>query len=757
LSDYQTITTEVHVHTAWGRWLLTGLGLALAGLPAAPVRAAGEGLEEVVITARKRDESYKDVPISVNVFTDQAIESAGIQKPADFIAMVPNMQLVETQNAGNAFVVMRGISQARNSEPSVAVLVDGVLETNPAEFNQELFDIRQIEVLKGPQGALYGRNAIGGAIIIHTKDPADQFEGSVRVGYGNGNAKRGQLALSGPLGSSETLKYRASFNYYDTDGYLDNVYLHQKADPSRDYAGRLRLVWKPSERFTGDLRIAADRLETRALYFVIPRVVESDPFASFYTPPNANDVSSPIQLDNPGENNRDLFKAALKLDFDTGYGTLTAISAYDKTREILTGDAYDFRPAVNSVFYAILPPIIFPDGQRHDLNQSQFLDVKAYSQELRFTSPAGEYVSWIAGAYYVHTDRFISTGNMVDMGQGVFPVYRTPSTNPANPQFTFLSDTQNNDAWAVFGDATFKLGHQFELDTAIRYDRDRRENTTDTPQAFLDQLGDPTNPQTGLVRSHTWSEAQPKATLRYKPSDGVTLYGGWSRGFRSGGFNQTGVGYVAHQNGILGVNDLFDAEVADTVEIGIKGESSNRRINAGLSIFRTRSRNGYFFVFLAANSTQNLGNLDARYTGAELEFNAKPTERLDVYASYGYTDSSITDMEDRSVIGNQAPLVSRSTVNAGLQYRQPLPNGANATLRLDYQQIGRTWWEPYNTTSRDPVNLLDARVGIDAHNWSVTAWSKNLNNKKYNAEFSPGGFLFRALPRRFGVDFTYHF
>jgi iron complex outermembrane receptor protein len=733
--------------------------LAVAEFAAVPVWAESQGLEEVVVTARKRDESFRDVPMSVNVFTEQAIESAGIQKPADFIALVPNMTLVETQNAGNAFVVMRGISQARNSEPSVAVLVDGVLETNPAEFNQELFDIRQIEVLKGPQGALYGRNAIGGAILIRTRDPADQFEGAVRLGYGNGNAKRAQLAASGPIGSSETLKYRASFNYYDTDGYVDNVYLHDKADPSRDYSGRLRLVWKPNDAFSGDLRVSADRLETRALYFVIPRVVESDPFASFYTPPDANDTHSPIQLNNPGENNRDLFNTALKLDFDTGHGTLTSVSAYDKAKEILTGDAYDFRPPASSIYMVFYG---------HDLTQSQFLDVKAYSQELRFTSTVGDRFSWIAGAYYVHTDRFISTGNMVDTGNGVFPVYRTPSANPLNPQIdaegplpgaTFLADSQNNDAWALFADGMFEVTDRLELDTAIRYDEDRRKNTTDTPQPFLDQLQDPSHPLTGLVRTHTWTKAQPKATLRYKPNEDVTIYGGWSRGFRSGGFNQTGVGFVARSSTppVLGVNDLFEGEVADTWEVGVKGQFLDRRLNAGVSLFRTESTNGYFFVFLPANSTQNLGNLDARYQGIEAELNAKVTERFDLYANFGYTDSSITHMEDPSVVGNQAPLVSRTTINAGGQYRQPLQNGMNATLRLDYQQIGRTWWEPYNVTSRDPVTLFDLRLGLDAKNWSLTAWSKNLTNKKYNAEYSPGNFLFKALPRRYGVDFNYHF
>jgi iron complex outermembrane recepter protein len=728
------------VHASKGRWVAGWVALSLA----TPVFAQTDALEEIVVTARKRDESYRDVPVTVDVFTAQAIESAGIRSPADFIALVPNMTLVETQNAGNAFVVVRGISQARNSEPSVAVLVDGVLETNPAEFNQELFDIAQIEVLKGPQGALYGRNAIGGAIIIRTREPADEFEGTVRAGVGNGTSERAQLAVSGPIDAAKTLKYRASLNFYNTDGYLQNTYLNEKADPSRDYSGRVRLTWKPSDAFSGDFRVAADRLETRGFYFVVPRDDENNPFSTFMTPPNANNVSTPITVNNPGEDNRDLFSTSLKLDFDTGHGTVTSISAYDKTKEIITGDAFDFRPRLDSIFNALLGT---------DLNQSQFLNVKAWSQELRFTSPRNNFVNWIAGAYFVHTERFISTGNMADTGAGVFPVYETPRLTGDNPSATFLADRQNNNAWAVFGDATFEITSQVELDTAIRYDEDSRSNTTDTPTAFLP---DP-SAFNGEVRKHTWSESQPKVTLRYKPADDLTVYGGWSRGFRSGGFNQTGVGAVARANNILGVNDLFNAEVADTYEVGVKEQFLDRRVSAELSGFYTKSRNGYFFVFLAANSTQNLGNLNATYKGAEIELTARATEHLDLFGNFGYTRSRITAMADPKVIGNEAPLVSRTTANLGVQYRQPLANELNAVLRVDYQEIGRTWWDPYNVTSRDPLNLVDARLGVEADRWSVTAWSKNLTDKKYNTEFSPGGFLWKALPRRYGVDLTYRF
>ena len=719
---------------------------ALYGLPAAaqsPAQpVASEEMEEVLVTARMRSESRQDVPITVNVFTAENIEAAGIQKPADFIARVPNMTLVETQNAGNAFVVLRGISQARNSEPSVAVLVDGVLETNPAEFNQELFDIEQIEVLKGPQGAVYGRNAIGGAIIIRTKDPGDEFEGRVKLGAGNGSSINAQGEVSGPIG--DTFGYRASVNYYDTDGYLPSTFLGGKADPVQSLAGRLRLTFKPSDTFSGDVRLSYENLDTRGFYFVIPRDDEANPFSTFTTPPNANDVSSPIQVDQTGVDNRDLFTGAVKLDFKLGGGTLSSISSYNSTEEIITGDAYDFRPAATSIFNALLG---------FDLNQSQFLDLSSWSQEVRFTSSDEGRLRWILGGYFVHTDRFISTGNMVDDGTGVYPVYHHPRLTGNNPSATFLADSQDNDAWAVFGDATFEISDQFELDVALRYDEDRRENTTETPTAFLP---DP-SASTGEVRTETFSETQPKVTLRYKPSDDITLYGGWSRGFRSGGFNQTGVGAVADASGIAGVNDIFQAEVADTWEVGIKGSFLDRRLNTGLALFDTKSTNGYFFVFLAANSTQNLGNLDAKYKGAEFDISWRATDHLELFGSAGYTDSEITDMEDPSVIGNQAPLVSRVTYNLGAQLDQPLNDSLNLALRVDWRHVGETWWEPYNTTSRDPIDLVDLRLGLEGKKWAVTAWSKNLTDENYNAEFSPGGFLFRALPQRYGVEFSYSF
>ena len=726
--------------------------------------AQGSLIEEVVVTARKRAESLEESPVSVRAFTATEIESAGIETPRDFIALTPNVTLVETQNAGNAFINVRGVSQARNSEMSVAVLVDGVLMPNPAQFTQQLIDVQQIEVLRGPQGALYGRNAIGGAITIVTKPPGEDFEGRLELGADSGPGFTVRGTASGPLGGSDTLKYRVTGSYVDTDGYIDNEFLGDKADPYKDTSARARILYEPSETFSADVRLSASMLETQALYFTIDA--------------EADDTELPVQVNNPGANERDIYNFSLKLEWETDSGTFTSITAYDDLEELLTGDQYDFLPREQSWLNGP-----FNDGFGDfirsltgdavvDLSQTQYLESDAWSQEFRFISPAENRFRWIAGAYVIATDRYISTGNQIDRGNGVFPVYRDPrpsvftdgSTDPS-PQLGLLEDEQDNFAWAVFGDISYDFTDTLEGSLSLRYDEDTRENTT-----LTEQLYDPTCATGqcfttfGEVRKETWDELQPKVTLRYRPTDALTIYGGYSRGFRSGGFNQSGVGGAVPEPG---VEDLFDAQVADTYEAGIKTLYGEGRFSTSLNVFYTDFENAYFFFFDPASSTQNLGGIpEVEYIGFELEGNAQFNDYLSAYYGVGYTDSEIKQAADPADNGNQAPLVTDVTVNLGGQFRYPVGFGGGNSefvVRLDYQHIGDTWWDPGNISVRSPIDLVDLRLGLEVmDNWSLMLWAKNLTDERYNAEFSPGpapgfNFLWPAPPRRWGATFIKHF
>ena len=161
--------------------------------PSAPDTTNASDPGDIVVTARQRKESLQSVPISVSSFSEKNIRDAGIERPADFIGLTPNVSVAESQQPGLAFITIRGISQVRNGESPVAVVVDGVLQTISNEFNTELFDLQQIEVLKGPQGALYGRNAIGGAVVITTREPSNDFRGKLTVGAGNGGQVKGAV------------------------------------------------------------------------------------------------------------------------------------------------------------------------------------------------------------------------------------------------------------------------------------------------------------------------------------------------------------------------------------------------------------------------------------------------------------------------------------------------------------------------------------------------------------------------------------
>src|SRR5690606_16111446 len=470
-------------------------------LAATDVLAQAQALEEIVVTARKRAETLEEAPVSVRAFTEAEIASAGIETPHDFIGLTPNVTLVQTQNAGNSFINVRGISQARNSEMSVAVLVDGVLMSNPAQFNQQLFDIQQIEVLRGPQGALYGRNAIGGAITIVTQQPTDETAGKFEIGADSGPGYTARGTISGPLGNSETLKYRLSGSYVDTDGYIDNTFLGEEADPYRDLSGRLKLLWQPSDTFSADLRLSASSLDTQALYFNIAAEVD--------------DTSLPVRVNNPGVNERDMLSFSLKLEWEGDYGSFTSITAYDDLEELLTGDQFSFLPREESFLNVETSGfgdfIRFLTGESVvDLSQTQFLDTDSLSQEFRFASPTEQPVRWIVGAYGISTDRYISTGNQIDLGNGVFPVYREPRpsvftnglTDPS-PQLGLLEDAQDNFAWAVFGEVAWDLSDTFEAAVSLRYDEDTRENTTLTEPPHGDFTGIQIVP--GTVREETWS------------------------------------------------------------------------------------------------------------------------------------------------------------------------------------------------------------------------------------------------------------
>ncbi|HXS79029.1 MAG TPA: TonB-dependent receptor plug domain-containing protein, partial [Gammaproteobacteria bacterium] len=343
---------------------ILAVALGLAGLVAPPAQAQ-EVLEEIVVTALKRAESLQDAPATVTAFDADTIEQARIQSMRDYVQLTSNMTLMETQNNAFAFVNIRGLAQIRNVDPTVAVVIDGVLSTTSLAFSQELYDIQQIEVLKGPQGALYGRNATGGAINITTKQPTTEPEVYVRGGVGNGESVQLSAVASGPLGA-DRVRGRVVVGYKDADGWRDNVATDIKADPYEDLTVAGKLLWDLGERTALDLRLTFSHTESTGSQFVsnAPNFVTGFPGNAMYpgngsAPPvpglptsitalvgDPNNTSIKHQGNEPGMDDREVMSLSAKLDWELGGGTLTSITSFDTLDHVTAAEQFAYYPFV---------------------------------------------------------------------------------------------------------------------------------------------------------------------------------------------------------------------------------------------------------------------------------------------------------------------------------------------------------------------------------------------------------------------------
>ena len=731
--------------------------------------------EDVIIVtgARGRVENEVEVPIAVTVFTTEEIVDAKIERVDDFIGLTPGVTIANSQDSGSNFITIRGVSQTRNGEPPVAVLIDGVLQVNARAFDQPLFDVDQIEVLKGPQGQLYGRNATQGAIIINTAGPTDEFEGYAQVTAATGGDYSVEGSVSGPI--SDNIGYRISGKYRDRDGQLDNVILDTPVDYLEETAVRGHLHWDVTDKLTADLRGSYLDFTGGSLNFTFQGLT-IDPttgFANGFGTPDADVVDRDFFANNLGRDDREVSQISLRLKYDLGFADLTSVSAYDTIEQFSRADQfpYTFGRTNGTVEVGDVPGFAnFGIFFSNDGTQSQFVDVDAFSQEIRLTSTYDSPLRWVVGGYYVQTDRFISSAIGQDLGQGIAEVRRTPLVdNPFNPTTEFLADDNDNEAWALFANIDYAVTDRLELAFGARYDEDRREQTTSLDtilNVFDPNSGMFVQPSTpGQVDRETFSAFQPKITARYllnDPSSNITssVYASWGQGFRSGQFNQSGAAAAVANGAFAGAGDLIDQEDTETFEIGYKSNWGGR-LDFNAALYDTQVTNAPYFVFVGEIGAQILVPIDeVSIQGGEAELSANIGDNLDVYMGVSVSDAEIEEYAiNPALAGNDAPYVPNSTFNAGFQYRVPVTDNVGLFLRADYENRGRQFWDPENSTDRSSFELLGLRAGFEDNDgaWSLIGSISNATDEEYNSEFVAGGFAHAAPPRQYKVDLRYNF
>ena len=686
-------------------------------------------IEVIQVTARKISESIQDAPLAVTAFSEQDIQDAGIRETADFVQLTSNVSLAESQSIATSFLTIRGLTQVRNGEAPVAVVVDGVLQFISTQFVSQVFDTEQIEIVKGPQGALYGRNATGGAIIINTKRPDNEAEGHVRLGYGKGTETTIEGSFSTPLIEDE-LFFKASGRMVNREGYFKNITRNADDDPFFDRALRARLLWQPGDDLSFDLIGNLQRHDGRGIGFQFGAA-------------SADDTSLPFVANNEDLGERETNQVSLRIEKEFSGGTLTSVSAYDSVKTLTRADQFPYTELANGV-----DAVPFGDG-----TQSQFTDVEALSQEVRYTSSQDRRFRWQVGAYYLSWDRFIASTTGRDTGSGIRIVERTPFLNAStNPTLSYFADDNDNRAWAVFGQGSYDILENLELNLAGRFDEERRSQSV----SRFNTGGAP-----GAINEKTFSNFSPKVTLRYQPTEDVTLFGTWGEGFRSGQFNQNGVAVVALGAGIAGVNDVVRREEARSWELGVKTSWLDNRLNINANYFQTDVEGQQYFVFIGAVGAQVLVNIDqVDIAGFEAEATLRVAEGLDIYASYGSLDSEVVEFATNpALVGNKAPYIPESTMNMGFQWQTALTDPLWLLTRVDYERRGEQFWSPDNIRPRSALNLMNARVALrDAdERWELAASLNNATNERYNSEFVLPAFSHQANPRVWRLDFRYNF
>lgn len=715
-------------------------------LAVAPVQ-----LREITISPRRVTEAVRDAPVSVTAFDSQEIRDAEINRPKEMLQQTPGATLVRSVESGCcAFITVRGIGQQRNTETPVATVVDDVQQFSPLQFDQPLYDVQRVTVVKGPEGALYGRNAIAGAILVDTREPTNEPQGFFRVGGGKGERLEATAAYGGPIVEDELL-FRVAGHFANQTGFYDNITLNRKADGLRAANARAKLRWNAASAVQLDLKAQFDRTQSNslALFDYQPAILAEDgrslddgPLPFDFTDVNSNEVRRHAIANNLGFDERKVDEVSARLGVEGDAANLEFVTAYTNIVNERTGDQFPYSASTSRVITGL--------GQV-DGTQTQYKDVEGWSSELRVHSSEDQPLRWQLGGHLLMWNRFISSSVGTDLGQGVLSLEREPAFGSStNPTVSWLADDNDNEAWAVFGNVEYDLAPDLTVMGAVRYDRESREQ-------FVSE--DNTAGEPGATNTATFDKVQPKVRLRYaRDLDGdvlnfVNLYGSWGIGFRSGQFNQNGVAEAAAGAGVEGVQDVVDQEEASSFELGFKSRWANDRLSWETAFFRTDDEGQPHFLFIGALGAQVLVSIpDADIKGVESTLQARVAEGLDVYAAGAVTDTEIQAFPvDPTAVGQMLPLVPEYTLNLGAQHRQAVTDELAVVARVDYERLGEMAWTPQNTTPRDPVDLVGVKGGLEYGDWAAKMEISNLNDEAYNGEFVAGGFAWPAPPRRWRV------
>jgi iron complex outermembrane receptor protein len=700
---------------------------------------AVDAVQEVVVTAQKRSENLQAVPIAVTALTSEALRNKRVDNLLGLSGLAPALQIKSDDNAANPRIFIRGVG-VNDFNPSTAsavgIYVDGVYVASPLAQLGSFYDLQQVEVLRGPQGTLYGRNTTGGAINVTTQKPSDHPEGNISFEYGRFNEVNIQGGVGGPLVADKVL-FRLSGVYARDDGYtLDRTSGNYGNNQDR-FGVRGVLELKPTDKLTDDLRINVNQSSGGSILAYNRSLVAQTPQASLPFDPSlgyspcrpeyytsgqctnilgyANTSSNLYQGDYQfdGKDSVKLFGVSNTLNYDFGPATLVSVTSYQRAARN-DQEETDANPI----------PII---------TASYIALQKTVSQELRLQSNGKTRLRYVGGLYYAHDD--LSNNSQYDILRALRnPTPGNPSgADPANSIGLFgWPLTQATDSYAVFGQVDYDLTDRLTLTGGLRYSADRKKFH------YVSEAENGAIPIFTFDDAKTFGSVSGRIGLQYKVTDDANVYFTYNRGTKSGGF------FSGQTTDPADLGPYRDEKV-DAFEVGAKTEFFEHRLRANFSAFYydykdlqvyTAVQRGLITVQLFTNASA------ARIYGAEAELEAKPMRGLDLSLSGSLLSAEYQDFQSAGIsyTGNTLPSAPKVSVNGTAHYERDVGFGTLVS-QLDFTYRSKIYFDTANTERlSDPMRIyVNGQLGVRLQDgrYEVGIWGRNLFNETNIVDITP--------------------
>lgn len=707
------------------------------------VDTTGSTLSKVVVTAQKREETVQEVPASISVLSGDKIRDSSLQSANEVTRFIPNASAGTTEGHGRPRWWIRGLGtgdQGANTVSPVGIYVDDVYIANISATGFPLFDQERVEVLRGPQGTLWGKNTTAGAINFISRKPTFERSGYAKVGYGDYDDRVLEGAISDAL-VSDRLAARLSFRHQGRDGYNENIADSNDRGALEDDAARLQFLAYLNNDLEANLNVHARSYHDTGGYSTVSYGLRPDGSNQFgyRIDPRQGKVNYnakyQVQIDQVGSN--------LNLNWQLGDLTLTSISAF----EHFTRDGFSDS-----------------DNTPLELQRSYaYADSQQWSQELRLASPREDRLNWVVGLHYFNED--------LDS--------RNASAALNNPfirrYYNNLDYNQGTESYAVFGSSTFRFTEDFSVTAGLRWTREakdidlRRVQNQGQADFSNSDWWKPGSVSTPLVANavqderNTWSDWTYDLTPEYQISDNARVYLRYAYGFRSGGYN-TG---ATSQETVATVNP----EYLTSYELGMKSEWLDGRLNANAALFYYDYEDIQLNIVSAVNNqtVSRLANgAQGEAYGAEFELEAVPVQNLHLNFALGLLHTEFTDYTSgtNDYSGNKFVRAPNVSAVIGADYRIPLEVGGALVLGTDWNTRSRQYFfsnDQSQNMRTGGYTLGNARVTYElpGDTTQVSAYVNNLTDKEYRNHTLPGGFQTAGVmfgdPRTFGVSVTTEF